>query len=57
MTKSGAGCSIGLGTMYEGFFVLTVTFFPPLLAEKKFIEMMFDDEAEECRTTARAPKG
>ena len=36
----------GLGTMYEGFFVLTVTFFPPLLAEKKFIEMMFDDEAE-----------
>jgi type IV secretion/conjugal transfer VirB4 family ATPase len=35
-----------LGTMYEGFFVLTVTYFPPLLAEKKFIEMMFDDETE-----------
>lgn len=33
-----------LGTMYEGFFVLTVTYFPPLLAEKKFIELMFDDE-------------
>lgn len=36
----------GLGTMYEGFFVLSVTYFPPLLVEKKFIEMMFDDETE-----------
>ncbi|PWF55367.1 VirB4 family type IV secretion/conjugal transfer ATPase [Massilia glaciei] len=35
-----------LGMMYEGFFVLTVTYFPPLLAEKKFVEMMFDDETE-----------
>lgn len=34
-----------LGTMYEGFFVLTVTYFPPLLAQRKFVEMMFDDEA------------
>lgn len=34
-----------LGTMYEGFFVLTLTYFPPLLAERKFVEMMFDDEA------------
>jgi len=34
-----------LGTMYEGYFVLTVTYFPPLLAERKFVEMMFDDEA------------
>jgi type IV secretory pathway VirB4 component len=32
------------GTMYEGYFVLTVTFFPPLLAERKFIELMFDDD-------------
>lgn len=35
----------GLGTMYEGYFVLTVTYFPPLLAERKFVELMFDDEA------------
>jgi len=34
-----------LGAMYEGFFVLTVTYFPPLLAQRKFVELMFDDEA------------
>jgi type IV secretion/conjugal transfer VirB4 family ATPase len=33
-----------LGTMYEGFFILTVTYFPPVLAQAKFVEMMFDDE-------------
>jgi type IV secretion/conjugal transfer VirB4 family ATPase len=33
-----------LGTMYEGFFVLTATYFPPLLAQRKFVELMFDDE-------------
>lgn len=35
----------GLGTMYEGYFVLTATYFPPLLAQRKFIELMFDDDA------------
>ena len=34
-----------LGTMYEGYFVLTVTYFPPVLAQTKFIELMFDDDA------------
>ena len=34
-----------LGTMYEGLFVLAVTWFPPLLAQRKFVELMFDDEA------------
>jgi hypothetical protein len=34
----------GLGTMYEGYFVLTVTYFPPLLAQRKFVELMFDDD-------------
>ena len=34
-----------MGTMYEGFFVLTVTYFPPLLAQRKFVELMFHDEA------------
>jgi len=33
-----------LGTMYEGHFVLTVTWFPPLLAERQFQELMFDDD-------------
>lgn len=35
-----------LGTMYEGYFVLTVTYLPPLLTERKFIELMFEDDAE-----------
>ncbi len=35
----------GLGRMYEGYFVLTVTYFPPMLAQRKFVELMFDDEA------------
>ncbi|HBO0762092.1 TPA: VirB4 family type IV secretion/conjugal transfer ATPase, partial [Pseudomonas aeruginosa] len=34
-----------LGTMYEGYFVLTLTWFPPLLAQRKFVELMFDDDA------------
>ncbi|MES2264569.1 MAG: VirB4 family type IV secretion/conjugal transfer ATPase [Pseudomonadota bacterium] len=36
----------GLGTMYEGYFVLTLTYFPPLLAQSRFVEMMFDDDAK-----------
>ena len=34
----------GLGTMYEGYFVLTLTWFPPALAQRKFVELMFDDD-------------
>ena len=30
--------------MYEGYFVLTITWFPPILAQRKFVEMMFDDD-------------
>lgn len=33
-----------LGNMYEGYFVLTVTYMPPLRVEKKLAEMMFDDD-------------
>lgn len=36
----------GLSTMYEGYFVLTATYLPPILAERKFIELMFDDDAK-----------
>jgi type IV secretion system protein TrbE len=36
----------GLGTMYEGYFVLTLTYFAPLLAQRKFVELMFDDDAK-----------
>lgn len=34
------------GQVYDSVFVLVVTFLPPLLAERKFIELMFDDDAE-----------
>ncbi|KGP23808.1 conjugal transfer protein TrbE [Xanthomonas citri pv. fuscans] len=42
-----------LGTMYEGYFVLTVTWFPPMLAQRKFIELMFDDDADAPDRKAR----
>lgn len=42
-----------LGTMYEGYFVLTVTWFPPLLAQRKFVDLMFDDDAVVPGQTAR----
>lgn len=35
----------GLDTMYEGFYVLTVTWYPPLLVQQKFVDLMFDDES------------
>jgi type IV secretion/conjugal transfer VirB4 family ATPase len=42
-----------LGTMYEGFFVVTVTYFPPILTQTKFVEMMFDDESETLNKKTR----
>ena len=42
-----------LGTMYEGYFVLTVTYFPPLLAQRKFVELMFTDEVRQPDPKAR----
>ncbi|HMJ09840.1 MAG TPA: conjugal transfer protein TrbE [Polyangiaceae bacterium] len=32
------------GTVYEGYFVLTVTYLPPALAQSKFVEVMFEDD-------------
>ena len=34
------------GRMYEGYFVITATFFPKMLATQKFTELMFDDDRE-----------
>lgn len=34
-----------LGAMFEGAFLLTITYQPPLLAETKFVDLMFDDDA------------
>lgn len=36
-----------LGALYEGYFVLSLTYFPPVLAERKFTELMFDDEGKD----------
>lgn len=35
-----------LGTLYEGYFVLTVTWFPPLLVQRRFVELLFEDDTE-----------
>ncbi|TAL47113.1 MAG: VirB4 family type IV secretion/conjugal transfer ATPase [Methylovulum sp.] len=44
-----------MSTMYEGYFVLTVTYFPPLLAQRQFVELMFDDDekAPDSKTQTR----
>lgn len=31
-------------TMYESYYVLTLTWFPPMLVQAKFVELMFDDD-------------
>ncbi len=41
------------GTMYEGYFILTLTWFPPMLAQRKFIELMFDDDTPVANHRAR----
>lgn len=42
-----------LGTTYEGYLVMTLTWFPPQLAQRKFVEMMFDDDSEVAGKTER----
>ena len=42
-----------LGTMYEGYFVLTLTWFPPRLAESRFVELMFDDDRPQSAKASR----
>ena len=34
----------GLGAMYDGYFVVTLTYLPPLVAQRKLVELMFDDD-------------
>lgn len=35
-----------IGTLYESYFVLTATYLPPTLAQRKFVELMFDDDSD-----------
>ena len=43
----------GLGTMYEGYFILSITWHPPALMQRKFVELMFDDDADAPSKTSR----
>ena len=31
-------------TLYEGYFVITITWYPPMISQKRFVALMFDDE-------------
>lgn len=42
-----------LGTTYEGYTVMTLTWYPVQIAQRRFVEMMFDDEAEAAGKTER----
>lgn len=44
------------GTMYEGFFVLTVTWFPPMLVQAKLVEYMFNDDTKPTTQEGRYEK-
>ena len=39
------------GTVYDGYFVITLTWLPPLLAERRFIELLYDDEGQEKKSS------
>src|SRR6185437_6725421 len=41
------------GRLYEGYFVITATFFPKMLATQKFTELMFDDDREAVSSKVR----
>ncbi|PTN07476.1 VirB4 family type IV secretion/conjugal transfer ATPase [Nitrosomonas aestuarii] len=42
-----------LGTLYEGYYVLSLTYLPPMLAQRRFVEMMFDDDSKTPDHAAR----
>lgn len=42
-----------MDTLYEGYFVVTLTWFPPVLMEKRFVELMFDDYQEGLNQKAK----
>ncbi|HAT1130443.1 TPA: conjugal transfer protein TrbE [Legionella pneumophila] len=42
-----------IGTLYEGYFVITLTWYPPVLVQKRFVELMFDDSSEHLSQKAK----
>ncbi|MCU7799132.1 MAG: hypothetical protein KZQ70_03040 [gamma proteobacterium symbiont of Lucinoma myriamae] len=45
------------GAMYEGYFVISVTYYPPSLAQRKFVELMFDDDMVKPDNSKRTRQG
>lgn len=43
-----------LGTLYEGYFVIILTWYPPELAQKRFVELMFDDDGKYLSDKAKS---
>ncbi len=41
------------GALFESYFVITLTWLPPKLAERKLVELMFDDDAVQPDHTSR----
>ncbi len=42
-----------IGTMYESCFIVSLTYLPPMLAQRKFVELMFDDDTQAPDQKAR----
>lgn len=43
-----------MGTVYEGWFIATFTYYPPMLSTAKFVELMFDDDRQTVTKGARS---
>lgn len=44
------------GDFYEGYFVLTVTYLPPMLAQTKFVDLMYEQDGGKVSASARGQK-
>ena len=42
-----------LGTLYEGYFVLTITYTPPIARQQRLSDRMFDDDRPKATETSR----
>lgn len=42
-----------IGTLYESCFIVSLTYLPPMLAQRKFVELMFDDDTQAPDQKAR----
>lgn len=45
-----------LGNMYEGYFILTLTWHPPLLVQQKFLDLLHDDDTPDLNPQEKSEK-